>query len=64
MKNKDIKAFAKKIIEAELILQNNPSEAEKKQAELQIEKIAEKITNYEDMIKIDEYVYGALQKKS
>lgn len=34
MKNKDIKAFAKKIIEAELILQNNPSEAEKKQAEL------------------------------
>ena len=63
MKSKDIKAFAKRIIEAELILQTSEDKDAKKRAEQTITEISEKITSFEDMIKIDEYVYSALQKK-
>ena len=62
MKKKDIKAFAKKIIEAEKILQTSENAEDRKKAEKTIEDIAKKCTSFEDLMELDEYVYNALQR--
>ena len=56
MKNKERKNIAKKIAQAELILQNSQDLAEKAKAELEIIRLCSKAKSIEDMEAIDEMV--------
>ena len=63
MKNKERKNIAKKIAEAELVLQNSQDLAEKAKAELEIVRLCSQAKSMEDMMAIDEMVQDILAKE-
>lgn len=64
MKDKDIKAFAKKIAKWEQVLSVSTDARERAQAEREITQISLKIKSLDDMIAIDEAVQDILSKNS
>ena len=62
MKNKDIKECAKKIAQAEYVLQTSSDNKKREQAKEVIMAISERVTSLDDMMRIDEYVQEILAK--
>ena len=64
MKKKELKILAKKIAEAELIIQNSLDAKAVSKAQQTILELSHKITSYEDMMMVDELVQEILSQKS
>ena len=64
MKTKELKNLAKKIAKAEKAIQDATNEDEKALAEEEVMRLCGKVTNFQDMINLDELVQEALEELS
>ena len=63
MKRKELKALAKKIAEAEYIIQTSDNSKERLKAQDEILELSGKVTSLEEMLIIDELVQDILSEK-
>ena len=63
MKKKELKALAQQIAEAELIIQQSDDKKEVSKAQRKIVELAKKVTNFEDIMDLDELVQEILSEK-
>lgn len=63
MKNKELKNLAKKIAEAEYIVQTSSDKKVVHDAEAKIMELSGKVSSLDDMIRIDEMVQEILKEK-
>lgn len=64
MKTKELKNLAKKIAEAEMIVQNSDDKKAVHQAQERIMELSGKVTSLDDIVRIDEMVQEYLKQKS
>lgn len=63
MKQKELEKLAKKFVKQQRIIDSkNHSEEEKRKAENEIERLAGKIKNLDDMVQLDEMIQDLLLK--
>lgn len=63
MKKKELKALAQQIAEAELIIQQSDDKKEVSKAQRKIIELTKKVTNFEDIMDLDELVQEILSEK-
>lgn len=64
MKKKELKNLAKKIADAEFIIQNSTDKKEVTKAQQDIMELSGKVNSVEDMLALDELVQEILEQKS
>lgn len=63
MKQKELEKLARKFAKQQRIIESkNHTEEEKKKAEIEIERLASNVKNFDDMFRLDEMILDILSK--